>query len=176
MNFYFFSGDLFICENRKFAIEYSFFNNILHKLAKTISHQKKIPEAGGYLFFTTYKLAMMPRGTTSLPHDTCQKTCRETMLHWHVEGKGLSWLAETVVVVFFFVSVGSVGGSRQGAYACTIGGKKNKKKKSWKWFCRKEEFCQNLELGFVEETLILRRIVERERERDWQNQWILGLD
>jgi hypothetical protein len=33
-----------------------------------------------------------------------------------------------------------------------------------------------LELGFVEETLILRRIVERERERDWQNQWILGLD
>jgi hypothetical protein len=37
------------------------------------------------------------------------------------------------------------------------GGKK--KKKSWNWFCRKKEYCKTLELGFVEETLISRRIV-----------------
>jgi hypothetical protein len=60
--------------------KYIFFNYILHKLAKIISHQKKSPEAGGYSF-TMYKLAMMPRGETSLPHDTCHKTCRETMLY-----------------------------------------------------------------------------------------------
>jgi hypothetical protein len=49
-----------------------------------------------------------------------------------------------------------VGGSRQGAYACAVKG--GKKKKVWNWFCRREEFCKNLELGFVKETLLSRRI------------------
>jgi hypothetical protein len=65
-----------------------------------------------------------------------------------------------VVIVFFF---GSVGGSRQGAYACT--GREKKRKKVGTGFVEKK----NLGIGFVEKTLISRhreRERERERERD----------
>jgi hypothetical protein len=140
----FFSGELFICYNRKFATQFSFCNNILHKLAKPISHRKKkkSPEAGGYSF-TTYKLAMMPRGETSLPHDTCHKTCRETMLHWHVEGKGLTWpAAETVVVVvFFFVLVGWFCGWQQ-ARCIRMRSEGREKKKSLELVLSKRRILQ----------------------------------